>query len=85
MTFDQMMEAQQEANRERAKAIRKIEQPDEKPLQGLKLLKQIIADPNEPYSVRMDARRLLEVADLRPRDFQRELSDLIQWRSETSK
>jgi hypothetical protein len=82
MTFDQMFEAEQEAKRERAKAIRKIEQPDEEPLHGRTLLKRIISDPNESRSAKQDAQRLLDIAEISPRQFQREFDDFLAWQSE---
>jgi hypothetical protein len=57
-------------------------EPTAPPVNWRKLLQRIYADTVEPYSVRMDAQRLLEVADLRPSDFQREYSDFIAWRKE---
>jgi hypothetical protein len=70
--------------RERAKAREDLDAPEESPtIDRRAMLHKIIADPNESTSVRMDARRLLEIYDLRPKDFQREYDDFLTWRSET--
>jgi hypothetical protein len=83
--FNRKFDPDKAEARERLKAKRELNQPEEKPLHGERLLRRIADDSTEPYSVRMDARRLLEVADLRPRDFQREYDDFLAWRSENSK
>jgi len=69
-------------DRERAKAKKELNTPEAPPLNRRKLLLRIIHDTAEPYSIRLDARRLLEVADLRPRDFRREYDDFLAWRAE---
>ena len=82
--FNRRFDADKAAENERAKAREALDAPDERPtIDRRKMLGKIIADPSESTSVRMDARRLLEIYDLRPKDFQREYDDFLTWRSET--
>jgi hypothetical protein len=82
--FNRKFDPDKAAERERAKARKALDAPEERPtIDRRKMLRQINADPNESTSVRMDARRLLEIYDLRPKDFQREYDDFLIWRSET--
>jgi hypothetical protein len=83
--FDPSYDAEAAEAEERAKAREALDAPDERPEHGERLLRRIISDPSESVSVRQDARRLLEVFDLRPRDFPSELNDFLQWRSENRK
>jgi hypothetical protein len=63
---------------------RKRKAPDpEAPNSRSKFLRKVADDANESHSTRDDARRLLQVAGLRPRDFDREYEDFLAWRSET--
>jgi hypothetical protein len=55
---------------------------DAPPVDRRKELERIAADSAESVSARQDARRLLEVAATRPRDFEREYRDFMAWRNE---
>lgn len=85
--FNRKYDSDKAEARERLKAKRELQEQAKAapPIDRQQMLQSIIGDSTEPYSVRMDARHLLEVADLRPRDFQREYDDFLAWRSENSK
>ena len=80
--FDELIEAAKADERERRKAQREIARAKGPPRSKKMLLLRIFSDTAEPWSVRLDARRLLEVADLRPRDFESQFSDFTKWREE---
>jgi hypothetical protein len=51
------------------------------PPAAVKQLQQIVGNTKEAYSIRMDARRLLEVADLNPSRFDADYREFLDWRS----
>jgi hypothetical protein len=72
-----------EKEREQAREQLEAEQA-EFPLrqeERIKLLESIYRDTGESYSIRCDARRLIEVADIRPKDFPREFAEFMESRS----
>jgi hypothetical protein len=78
--YDPSHDPEEVENMERAKAKEALEAPAAVlPADRRKLLLRISQDTSESYSRRMDARRLLEIADLREKDFEREFRDFMAW------
>lgn len=55
------------------------------PPAAVKQLQQIVSNIKEAYSIRSDARRLLEIADLNPSEFDSRFRDFIEWRTHFTK
>jgi len=83
--YDRRFDPEKLERRERLKAKRELAEQATPPINRQKMLQRIIDDTAEPYSVRMDARRLQEIFYMRPKDFLAEYEAFLQWRSETSK
>jgi hypothetical protein len=82
--YDPSYDAEAAEAEARSKAREALDAPEEKPeIDRRGMLLRIFADPTESTSTRQDARRLLEIYDLRPKDFRREYDDFLAWRSET--
>ncbi len=63
-----------------AEAKDKVKTP-KTPAARLDLLRTIASDPRESYSTRADARRLIEVAVISPRDFDSKFAEFNSWRT----
>jgi hypothetical protein len=82
--FNPKFDADKIEERERKKARLELAKAKRPPLNKRKLLLDIAHDPNESYSVRSDARRLLQIADAAPSRFEQEFRDFQAWRKETN-
>lgn len=56
------------------------DQPEKPSLDRKHNLLRIVHDSAEPYTVRQDAKRLLELADCQPRDFNSRYAEFMAWR-----
>ena len=83
--FNRKFDPDKVESREQLKARRELveaQKPDERPDHGRKLLQRIISDPSESRSAKQDAQRLLDIAEIRPRDFPAEYDNFLAWYAE---
>lgn len=66
--------------REKPATVKRVQDDAPIKVDSRKVLLRIASDTAESHSIRQDAKRLLELADVRPRDFNFAVQDFLEWR-----